>query len=252
MRNTVLFILLFGAGTSWAVKVGCQNHVRVAHLAPRFHVEVTKNFYPFYPRQFMEWGNWEEHLAAVLRSANPILQKHWRESIYPSEKLDVPPVRFRNRDYDVLSFLGEQRQASVYLVQSGDTEIALKVFHRSFGLFAGWDVDYKLVLKMHMDLSQLGAPIVDVLDADPERRTLALRFAKGYVQKGVRKLYDAGILSADQFLAFNYFSYLHQNDLKARYSSMIDWQISPAWFNPMEENLLYDPWAERWIIIDPM
>jgi hypothetical protein len=59
-------------------------------------------------------------------------------------------------------------------------------------------------------------------------------------------------ISTGQFLAFNYFSYLHQSGLKSLYSPMIDWQIQPAWFNPMEENLLYDPWAERWIIIDPM
>lgn len=200
----------------------------------------------------MQWGNWEEVLRAELQSANPILRQHWRESIYPSERPKMDRVSYLDRDYEVLAVLGKENQGQVYLVKDGETEFSLKVFHRFGGLFADRESDYRLALKMHLDLREQGAPIIRVLGADHARRTLALEFAKGYVRKGVRKLYEAGLLSADQFLAFNYFSFLHQTELKSRYSPLIDWQIHPAWFNPMEENLLYDPWAERWIIIDPI
>lgn len=200
----------------------------------------------------MEWGDWEENLRAEMLSLNPILQKHWQDSVYPSRQRSVNPIPLLGRYYQVTGVLGEGNQGSVFLVQDGDTEIALKVFHSSAGLFSSRNSDYRLSLMLYIELERLGAPVVTLLGADHDRRTLALQFAKGYVRTGVRKLFDAGLVSADQFLAFNYFSFLHQSELKSRYSPSIDWQIEPAWFNPMEENLLYDPWAEQWIIIDPM
>ena len=195
------------------------------------------------------WEEWESGLARKLDGAREILRRNWRRSVDgQASDSAIKEVRFKGRSYPVVAALGGNMESKVYLVKDGSGEAVLKVFHR----VSRWGFGtYSMNVKALGILAEKGAPVVRLLDADAAAEIAKLSFERGYVRQGVRALYDKKIIDEDQFLAFNYFSSLHRITYTDRYSSSINPFLNPVYFNPMEENVLYDPWNSRWIILDP-
>ncbi len=195
---------------------------------------------------------WERELARSLEESREILRTNWpatplgRGSVLSN---DEPDMFFLGDRYRVKGLLGSSQEADVYWVESGDTESVLKVFFPQSRFGLDTFLRNKTALQI---LRERGANVVEIQDWSASERTLKLSFKRGYVGKDIRVLHRTGKLSDLHVIAFFYFSNKMRMVLQHRFSRCIDSEIAPCWFNPMDENLLYDPWMGRWVVIDPL
>ncbi len=193
--------------------------------------EIRAEFDKFLKQAETEWLSLRSHLteahSAIVRAR-------------AADSRDVEKIRFNERDYLVTARLGGAEEGIAYLVRDGEREFVIKVFH----IFPP-NHERQNQAQALRELKDTGVSVVEVLGEDADRNALMLSYETGLAIDDIDQAIQSDMMpsKARKLFLLQYSRFINSNYR----------QFGPNIFNgmnPHTNNVLYNPYSNRWRIID--